>query len=933
MFENCNFSPAHKLLKVIFNLQKEIYKILILWIISFNYAYSQKLVPPIQNYSPKEYGAASQNWDIALNSQGVVYAANNQGLLEYDGLSWTLYPLESKSIIRSVFPYKDRIYTGSFQEFGYWIRDEKGQLFYTSLKPLMAKIDLRSDEFWDIMAYKGAIYFRSFGGIFKYKDEAITKVKDIVSTSMCIYKQKLVAARRDGGLVFIESDNTQSIFEGNLKLLEGKNIVELEALGDTLYIGTPDALYSYNDNQLKKFPSEKLNSLLTKYELNHVISVSNNEILLGTLKNGIIRYNLDSKDIDVYDRSLGLQNNTVLGMAYSKKKLWLALDKGVDAIDLDSPINFYTDKTGEIGAVYDMLNYKGNYYIASNTGIYTFHNKTLYPIKNAEDHAWNLEELEGILYANHNTGVYKIINDEFIPIEDRTGSYTIMKVNDSKGDLLVCHYTGLSLYNPESGDIHELDSINFPVKQLVIENNNSLWAAHPYQGIYHLTTDENFEVKRVKPMPPIDGKKNFNPNIYKVNNQLIAYLNSTWFKYNPFQERFEVFREFKKYKNCRLAYVGEDTFIFINEKDGSTLYTDLKNETIIIPPEKFNYRLVKSNENFIRENDSIFYATLNDGFARINFSKLKRRQNNEWKSTPFIKQFSDDQNKYVLTEDPIIPYKDSRSITVKVGLPVSESLGLQYILSGADSLKGETRSGNIDLRNLKHGDYTLQLGALGAGANKREFKEFNFSIAPPWYLSTDMKILYILVLIVIMMLVYGYNKQKLKKHQLQLEEKFEKEHMERLNMLEKEKLMNEIDLKRKELANTTMMAAKKNEVLMEIQGELNKDKNKFSNQFRLKHIMNKINNAVKNKDEWKVFETNFNEVHEDFFKDLLKEYPKLTSKDLKLCSYLKMNLSSKEIAPLMGISVRGVEVHRYRLRKKMTLDGDVNLTKFLIKNF
>lgn len=97
--------------------------------------------------------------------------------------------------------------------------------------------------------------------------------------------------------------------------------------------------------------------------------------------------------------------------------------------------------------------------------------------------------------------------------------------------------------------------------------------------------------------------------------------------------------------------------------------------------------------------------------------------------------------------------------------------------------------------------------------------------------------------------------------------------------------------------------------------------------------MNKINKAVKNKDEWKVFETNFNEVHEDFFKDVLQKFPKLTSKDLKLCSYLKMNLSSKEIAPLMGISVRGVEVHRYRLRKKMNLDSDVNLTKFLIKNF
>ncbi|MBT8295123.1 MAG: histidine kinase, partial [Gramella sp.] len=254
-------------------------------------------------------------------------------------------------------------------------------------------------------------------------------------------------------------------------------------------------------------------------------------------------------------------------------------------------------------------------------------------------------------------------------------------------------------------------------------------------------------------------------------------------------------------------------------------------------------------------------------------------------------------------------------------------------LEGEEILKGTVNSGIINLRNLKYGDYRLSLNAIATGINEFPTQIMEFSINPPWYLSIYMKLVYILFALTLVFLVYWLNQQKLKKHQLQLEAKFEKEHMERLNRLENERLQNEIDLKRKELANTTMIAAKKNEVLMEIQGELNRDKSKFSNQFRLKHIMNKINNAVKNKDEWKVFETNFNEVHEDFFKEILVKFPSLTGKDLKLCSYLKMNLSSKEIAPLMGISVRGVEVHRYRLRKKMGLESDVNLTKFLIKNF
>ena len=88
-------------------------------------------------------------------------------------------------------------------------------------------------------------------------------------------------------------------------------------------------------------------------------------------------------------------------------------------------------------------------------------------------------------------------------------------------------------------------------------------------------------------------------------------------------------------------------------------------------------------------------------------------------------------------------------------------------------------------------------------------------------------------------------------------------------------------------------------------------------------------NAV-NKHEWETFENNLNQIHNEFVTNLSQKYPNLTSKDIKLCIYLKMNLSSKEIAPLMNISFRGVELHRYRLRKKLNLVQDENLSNFLL---
>src|SRR5690606_13186987 len=100
----------------------------------------------------------------------------------------------------------------------------------------------------------------------------------------------------------------------------------------------------------------------------------------------------------------------------------------------------------------------------------------------------------------------------------------------------------------------------------------------------------------------------------------------------------------------------------------------------------------------------------------------------------------------------------------------------------------------------------------------------------------------------------------LRKHRRALEEKYEKEHRENLHKQEKKNLMEEITLKRKELANSTLVAAKKNEVLMEIQGELTRGRDNLNGDYRMKQIMKRINRAINNRDDWKVFETTFNEV-------------------------------------------------------------------------
>ncbi|HMG07022.1 MAG TPA: hypothetical protein VK609_00865, partial [Mucilaginibacter sp.] len=91
-----------------------------------------------------------------------------------------------------------------------------------------------------------------------------------------------------------------------------------------------------------------------------------------------------------------------------------------------------------------------------------------------------------------------------------------------------------------------------------------------------------------------------------------------------------------------------------------------------------------------------------------------------------------------------------------------------------------------------------------------------------------------------------------------------------------------------------------------------------------------VSDTEKKDDDWNHFAIYFDQVHNNFLSIMKTRFPGLSPTDLKLCAYLRLNLTSKEIAQLMNISLKGVEISRYRVRKKLMLSTAVNLYDFLI---
>ena len=150
--------------------------------------------------------------------------------------------------------------------------------------------------------------------------------------------------------------------------------------------------------------------------------------------------------------------------------------------------------------------------------------------------------------------------------------------------------------------------------------------------------------------------------------------------------------------------------------------------------------------------------------------------------------------------------------------------------------------------------------------------------------------------------------------------------------LRNEKLRGKMKHVDKELANQTMNLVQKNKFLAKLKRELKSlqsDAVDHTVRSRISLVINRIDKEFDDKKQKELFETYFDEVHEDFFKRLTEKYPTLTPREQKLCAYIKMNIATKEIAALQNVSVRAIEISRYRLRKKLGLDRETNLGAFI----
>jgi len=915
-------------------------KILLLLFLSAWNLYAQEITPYFKNYTKLEYNGENTNWDLSQHSDGTIYIANGKNLLSFNGDFWQKKQLPKPLILRSVNVINDTIYTGAYHQFGYWTKDKKNELNYTSLSDSIPQTQFNNDEIWKILKYKDKILFQSFTKLFVYhtfknKIEVIP-FGNVSGVYSFIINDEVYLTTKNNGIFKLVKDHFEFIeWSIPLKDFTIQSIVTFK--GGILIATQLNGLYYYDGRNLKPWQRE-LTSQFEFLEINN-LKILNDFICVGTINNGLLVFDISGSFKYIFNKKNGLANNTVLRQFEDKDhNLWIALDNGLSKIHLSNQVYGYNDKSGTLGTVYTIIADADDYVLGSNHGVFYLRGEELEFLKSSNGQVWNLTRVGDEIICGHNNGTFSIKNNQFNLINDINGGMDFKRIPNTEL-FIQPNYTGLAHYQKINGKwiYKRYSEINFPINSVYFDEKNHLWIESRHRGILQYKfLNHHKELQLLKKFASTSSQN----KLFGLGNKIFISGKNKIFRYDVVNDTLlrDPILEKKLSPFDEISSLNPEILVAENE-NSQMIFNITASGSFNINEDLVNNRIVKNFPGATALSDDVFML-MDDGFLKIKPSAINKKSSGE---KVFLEVVKVNGERVPIKDGVKIPYKKnlvyfrfSNKTPGDISLP-----SYSYKLDGYDNSWSEPSGiSEVSYNNLPAGDFVFKVKSENSLYDEVT-TVYMFSILQPWYFSNWAWFGYISILIIGLLLINYYNKLKFIGKRKVLEREMEYEHklvIQKQNFennriiteLEQEKLKGKLKSKSKELASYAALMARKEDILVEMEKEINNSNIKKVNEKLYLKLMDIKDRQSNSQNEWKLFERNFHEVHDDFFKILQKKYPGLTPNDLKLCAFLRMNLSSKEIAPLIGITFRSIELHRYRLRKKLHLSKKDNLVKILM---
>lgn len=938
-------------------------------------------IPTLRNFSPIEYNGGTQNWEISEIRDNLMAFANNHGLIVFDGENWQIHRVANYTSVRSVaFDAKKLcVYAGASDEFGYFdINTATFNVEYHSLSKLLPANMRIFGEIWKIhLLPSGEVLFQGREHLFSLRkgNKLIT-----LKTAGAIDNSSLVGDR-----VYVSTNTGIYIYHGG-KLsplpgtgnLTGKRVSGVvQYNGKVMFVTMSDGLFIYDGHTATPFELDI--SPLLKDNNVFCAAAGKRYIGFGTIKNGLIVKDLQTGSNYYVNTNTGLQNNTVLSMSFdSLDNIWLGLDMGLSYVMLESSYGNLLGANNTIGTGYTSAISGNQLYMGTNQGLFSIpfplQNSILPPkaqtVEGVVGQIWSLQNIDGTLLCGANDGAYVVGAGTVRRIDGLGGTWGFRKLNDHPGYLLTCDYDGLAVLKQEGGSItlhSRLSNFHEASGNFEQDSDGSIWLSHWHKGVWHFRLSD--DMTRVEDLEYYHN----GAGLVADDNNLVCKIDGRVYVssvdgFHQYDERN------RKLKHCDWMNNLFNTY-------GEALHVTQAPDGMIIAYKADYLAVAERQHNGKYQSRQVGYGNMVQqmqmGLGNIGF--LENRQivlnsnNGFFVMRPQKKDAAKTNHVMVRriystnTGDTLVYMRCPELVKEEVVLPHSlNSIRIEYVMPEYRGEKGVlyscylegyekemstmSHSSSKEYTKLEKGKYIFHVKARNLVDGTESESQIVIRILPAWYETWWAYLLYIILIVTGVWALLRYmnlraekelrkvkkeKERQMKEQQMEFhlaEEKKEKE----LAKLRSKQLEVELKHKSSELSDSAMNLVRKNDMLQAIDQnmeQLSESVRREETKARLVKKIGDIRKEIKmhmnDDDNWNKFEENFNLVYDNFSQKIMEAFPQLKKSDLKLCVYLRMGLSSKEMASLLNTSVRSIETARYRLRKKLDIDTGSNLTDFI----
>ena len=734
---------------------------------------SLKGLPFIINYRYQDYGADGINWWVEEDDHGVLYFANNQGVLIYDGQRWDLVKPPGASETRSLVKGADgKIYVGTNGDIGYLAPGRNGKLEFFSLKDKLPEDHRLFAEVWETQEFQGEVYFRTNNKMFiwDFQSFRILESQEGFHVGNEVNDQYYVRIWTRG-LTVLKQDSFHLVPNGE-KFANERIYVMLPYDDKRILIGArTQGMFIYDGKEFTPFKTEA-DPFIVNTSLYGGRVLSNGLIALNTFNDGMVIIDKQGKLIQRIDKSVGLQDNSVDQVFEdSRGILWMPLFNGIAKFDLRSSLTFYNEAMGlPAKTVFSVGAHHNQIYAGTNNGIYWLNPSInrFEKIPGSSGQAGNfIVNGRDLLVSGAEKGLIKLVGNKAIAVIPGINyDFHLRQVLKSRLDstILYCALrSGLAVvrYTPSTGE-YAVESF-----APILNSSASLISEKP-DGNLWMSGDDIGEVKLVKPNRN-SGKWILHENEVTVYNarqglphKIIAVLEydkevyfaadrDSIFIFDEVQQRF--IRDTGTILNKQFALNADYTLVGISDPVGRIWANFGQGVFAAIPSDDGSHGIINAPFKELRKNYPIWDIALSAGIKGEVIVWMSGREGiiryDGNLDTTAQDQFScilrgitlnEDSVYYTgfgLTSDGAEFSHGWNTVQFDFAAPffkLENETRFSSILEGRDNHWSDWDKQNFrEFGNLPAGLYTFRVKAKNIYDTESSVASFMFTVLPPWY--------------------------------------------------------------------------------------------------------------------------------------------------------------------------------------------------------